>query len=145
MILRIPARARPVVVTVVLGLAAGLAAVLFHLAIHLIFHQGLERLAEASIPTFLIGSFLIVAATSAISGWLLTRFCPDAAGSGIPQLKLAFWKDFGYVPWRVVWVKFIGGALSVGGGSSLGREGPSVQLAGGLTSQLSGFLGTAKN
>ncbi len=45
----------------------------------------------------------------------------------------------------VVWVKFIGGALSVGGGNSLGREGPSVQLAGGLASQLSGFLGTAKN
>ena len=142
---RLPANVRPVVVTVILGLAAGLAAVLFHLTIHLIYQQGLERLTRASLPTFLLGSFLIVTITSAISGWLLTRFCPDAAGSGIPQLKLAFWKDFGYVPWRVVWVKFLGGALSVGGGSSLGREGPSVQLAGGLTSQLSGFLGTAKN
>ncbi len=145
LIQRLPARARPVVVTVVLGLAAGLAAVLFQLAIHVIYQNGLEALTHRSRTYFLIGSFLIVAGTSAISGWLLTRFCPDAAGSGIPQLKLAFWKDFGYVPWRVVWVKFIGGALSVGGGSSLGREGPSVQLAGGLTSQLSGFLGTAKN
>jgi len=142
---RIPANVRPVVVTVILGLAAGLAAVLFHLAIHLIYNQGLERLTHATLPVFLAGSFLIVACTSAIAGWLLTRFCSDAAGSGIPQLKLAFWKDFGYVPWRVVWVKFIGGALSVGGGSSLGREGPSVQLAGGLASHLSGFLGTAKN
>lgn len=86
-------------VTVILGLAAGLAAVLFHLAIHLIYHQGLERLTQASLPTFLIGSFLLVTVTSGISGWLLTRFYPDAAGSGIPQLKLAFWKDFGYVPW----------------------------------------------
>src|SRR5207249_1545042 len=127
LIQRIPVRARPVVVTVMLGLAAGLAAVLFHLAIHAIYQHGLERLMRASLPAFLTGSFLIVASTSAISGWLLTRFCPDAAGSGIPQLKLAFRKDFGYVPWRVVWVKFIGGALSVGGGSSLGREGPSVQ------------------
>ncbi len=136
---------RPVVVTVILGLAAGLAAVLFHMAIHFIYQNGLEALTHRSRTTFLVGSFLIVAGTSAVSGWLLTRFCPDAAGSGIPQLKLAFWKDFGYVPWRVVWVKFIGGALSVGGGSSLGREGPSVQLAGGLTSQLSGYLGSAKN
>lgn len=142
---RIPARARPVVVTVILGLAAGLAACLFHLAIHVIYYQGLERLAHASLLTFLLGSFLIVTITSAISGWLLTRFCSEAAGSGIPQLKLAFWKDFGYVRWRVVWVKFIAGALSVGGGNSLGREGPSVQLAGGLTSQLAGYLGTAKN
>lgn len=142
---RIPARMRPVVVTVVLGLAAGVVAVLFHLAIHFVYLHGLEALTHRSRATFLAGSFLIVAGTAGASGWLLTRFCPDAAGSGIPQLKLAFWKDFGYVPWRVVWVKFLGGALSVGGGSSLGREGPSVQLAGGLASQLAGYLGAAKN
>jgi len=145
LLLRLPARVRPVVLTLILGLAAGLAAVLFHLTIHLIYSQGLERLSHQSLRNFLIGSFLIVAVTSGLSGWLLTRYCIDAAGSGIPQLKLAFWKDFGYVSWRVVWVKFIGGALSVGGGSSLGREGPSVQLAGGLSSQLAGLLGTAKN
>lgn len=145
LIQRLPARVRPVVVTVILGLAAGLAAVLFHLAIYFIYQHGLEALTHRSRPAFLTGSFLIVAGTAAVSGWLLTRFCPEAAGSGIPQVKLAFWKDFGFIPWRVVWVKFLGGALSVGGGSSLGREGPSVQLAGGLASQLSGFLGTAKN
>ena len=82
--------------------------------------------------------------TSLISGLLLGYVAPEAAGSGIPQLKLAFWKDFGYVPWRVAWVKFIAGVLTVGGGSSLGREGPSVQLAGAVTSNLSGLLGTAK-
>lgn len=145
LIQRLPARVRPVVVTLVLGLAAGMSAVLFHLAIHLFYEHGLEALTYRSRATFLIGSFLLLAGTSAIVGWLLSRFCPEAAGSGIPQVKLAFWKDLGYVPWRVVWVKFIGGVLSVGGGSSLGREGPSVQLAGGLASQLSGVLGAAKH
>ncbi len=142
---RLPARVRPVVVTVILGLAAGLSAVLFHFAIHFLYLHGLEELTHRSTAVFLTGSFFLLAGTSAIAGWLLTRFCPEAAGSGIPQVKLAFWRDFGFIPWRVVWVKFIGGALSVGGGSSLGREGPSVQLAGGLASQLSGVLGTAKN
>jgi CIC family chloride channel protein len=142
---RLPARARPVVITACLGLVAGLAAVLFHLAIHVIYQRGIEALSHGTRSNFLLGSFAIVTGTSAIAGWLLTRFCPDAAGSGIPQLKLAFWKDFGFVPWRVVWVKFAGGALSVGGGSSLGREGPSVQLAGGAASQLAGVLGVAKN
>ena len=142
---RLPPRLRPVIVTLILGLAAGGVAVLFHLGIHAVYQAGIERLTEYSTPTFLIGSFLIVATTSALSGWLLTRFCPDAAGSGIPQLKLAYWKDFGVVPWRVVWVKFVAGVLSVGGGSSLGREGPSVQLAGGLASHLAGLLGVAKN
>ncbi len=145
LIQRLPPRARPWVVAVVLGLAAGLAAVLFHQAIHFVYSQGIERLARLPLPDFLVGSFLILTGTSAVSGWLLTRFCPDAAGSGIPQLKLAFWKDFGVVAWRVVWVKFIAGTLSVGGGSSLGREGPSVQLAGGLASNLAGWLGTARN
>ncbi|MBI2515325.1 MAG: chloride channel protein [Opitutae bacterium] len=145
LIQRIPARVRPVVVTVILGLAAGFAAVLFQLSIHAVYRYGLEALTHASRLAFLLGSFFVVAATSAVSGWLLTRFSPEAAGSGIPQLKLAFWKDFGVVPWRVVWVKFLGGTLSVGGGASLGREGPSVQLAGGLASHLAGFLGTAKN
>jgi CIC family chloride channel protein len=145
LIQRLPARLRPVVVTIILGLAAGLAAVLFHLAIHFIYRHGLEALMQRSRPVFLVGSFFLLAGTSAFAGWLLTRFCPEAAGSGIPQVKLAFWRDFGFIPWRVVWVKFLGGALSVGGGSSLGREGPSVQLAGGLSSQLAGLLGHAKN
>src|SRR5688572_18966094 len=144
LIQHLPARVRPIVVTVILGVTAGLAAVLFHLAIHFVYRHGLEELMHRSRGVFLVGSFLLLAGTSALTGWLLTRFCPEAAGSGIPQVKLAFWRDFGYIPWRVVWVKFLGGALSVGGGSSLGREGPSVQLAGGLSSQLSGFLGTPK-
>ena len=83
-------------------------------------------------------------ATSLGVGVLLNVFCPIAAGSGIPQLKLAFWKDFGTVPWRVAWVKFIAGILSIGGGCSLGREGPSVQLAGAVASNLAGLAGEAK-
>ena len=142
---KLPPQARAITATVIFGLAAGLAAVAFHLAIHYIYEHGIVALSHGSRLQFLIGSFLIVAMTSGIAGWLLTRFCSDAAGSGIPQVKLAFWKDFGVIPWRVVWVKFIGGALSVGGGSSLGREGPSVQLASGIASHLSGILGTPKH
>lgn len=42
-------------------------------------------------------------------------------------------------------MKFIAGILTVGGGASLGREGPTVQLAAGLSSQLAGRLGVARN
>ncbi len=41
-------------------------------------------------------------------------------------------------------MKFVAGVLSIGGGCSLGREGPSVQLAGGLGSQLAGLAGESK-
>ena len=92
----------------------------------------------------MIGSFAVIVTTSLLVGYLLTSFCREASGSGIPQLKLAFWKDFGVVSWRVVWVKFLAGMLSIGGGCSLGREGPSVQLAGGLASNMAGVMGEAK-
>ncbi len=142
---RLPVQTRGIVQTVCFGLAAGLIAVAFHLSSHTLVEHGIQRLTHESTEVFLIGSFLIIGGTSAISGWLLSAFCPAAAGSGIPQVKLAFWKDMGEIPFRVVWVKFIAGALSVGGGASLGREGPSVQLASGVSSQLGGFLGMAKH
>lgn len=142
---RLPVKTRGIVQTVCFGLAAGLVAVAFHLSIHTIFEHGIQRLTHESTEVFLVGSFLVIAGTSAIAGWLLSAFCPAAAGSGIPQVKLAFWKDMGEIPFRVVWVKFVAGALSVGGGASLGREGPSVQLASGLSSQLGGFLGMPKH
>lgn len=142
---RLPPRTRTIAATAIFGLAAGLIAVGFHVAIHAFYEHGIVALSHGSRTRFLVGSFLSVAVSSGIAGWLLTRFCADAAGSGIPQVKLAFWKDFGVIPWRVVWVKFVGGALSVGGGSSLGREGPSVQLASGLASNLSSVLGTPKH
>jgi CIC family chloride channel protein len=142
---RLPKQTRGIVQTVCFGLAAGGAAVLFHLAIHAVFEHGIQRLTRESTEVFLVGSFLLIAVTASISGWLLTRFCPEAAGSGIPQVKLAFWKDMGDIPFRVVWVKFVAGVLSVGGGASLGREGPSVQLASGVSSQLGGVLGLPKH
>jgi CIC family chloride channel protein len=92
----------------------------------------------------LIGSFAVMIGTALIAGFLLSSFCPDAAGSGIPQAKAAFWKDFGVIPWRTVWVKFIAGVLAIGGGGSLGREGPSIHVASGLASTLAGLTGEAK-
>ncbi len=102
------------------------------------------QLVTQSKGVFLAGTFGVMMTTSLLVGFLLNSFCREASGSGIPQLKLAFWKEFGLVSWRVVWVKFVAGILSVGGGCSLGREGPSVQLAGGLASNLAGIMGEPK-
>ncbi|MGE3310376.1 MAG: chloride channel protein [Limisphaerales bacterium] len=141
---RAPAKWRTVVTHAIYGIAAGAAAVAFHLGIHGFHQNGLVRLAGQSFGVFLVGSFVLIMGTSLAVGWLLNSYCREAAGSGIPQLKLAFWKDFGFVPWRVVWVKFVAGILSVGGGTSLGREGPSVQLGGAIGSNLAGLAGEAK-
>lgn len=146
---KLPGRTRAILLISLFGLAAGLVAVAFHLTIHFIFDQTFVRFQRMSVNAgshtpFLIWSFVTIMATSLAVGYLLNSYCAAAKGSGIPQLKLAFWKDSGYIPWRVVWVKFIAGALSVGGGCSLGREGPSVHIAGGLASNLAGAMGKAR-
>ncbi|HUJ43347.1 MAG TPA: chloride channel protein [Opitutaceae bacterium] len=142
---RLPSQTRGIVKTAAYGLAGGGIATAFHVGIGLFFDHTIRALEATSIGWFLAGSFVTVAGTSAISGWLLNAYCPQAAGSGIPQVKVAFWKDMGFIPWRVVWVKFVGGLLSIGGGASLGREGPSVQLAAGLSSGLAGSFGEPKH
>ena len=141
---RLPSRWRAVLTTCVYGLGAGAAAVAFQLGMNWFYQLGLVRLSHKSQPVFFIGSFALLVGSSLVVGWLLNSFCRDAAGSGIPQFKIAFWKDFGLVPSRVLWVKFLAGILIIGGGSSLGREGPSVQLAGAVGSNLAALAGEAK-
>jgi len=141
---KLPPRARAIALTSLVGLAAGVGAVAFQLAINRVYSGTLLALAGHSLGVFIVGSFAVIVGSAMISGRLMTSYCREAAGSGIPQLKLAYWKDFGLVPWRAVWVKFCAGALAIGGGSSLGREGPSVYLAGGLASNLAGWLGEPK-
>jgi len=143
-LLRLPERSRQVALIALCGLLAGLAAVAFQQTISWLTELGIERLARQHFAVFAASTFGLIVVTTFIAGWLLSRFCPQAAGSGIPQLKIAYWKDFGNVPWSAVWVKFIAGSLTIAGGSSLGREGPSVHLAGGLTSNAAGWLGVPK-
>ena len=140
----LPTRSRNILSTCIYGVGAGGSAVAFQLGINWVYQNGIQRLSHESLAMFLFGSLAIMVGTSLTVGWLLSSFCREAAGSGVPQLKLAFWKDFGSVPSQVIWVKFVAGILSVGGGSSLGREGPSVQLAGAVGSNLAAWSGEAK-
>ena len=141
---RLPRQTRAIVQTCIFGLAAGGASVAFQKGMNWLYSVGLVALSRETKATFYLGSLAIIVVSSLLVGWLLNAFCPEAAGSGIPQVKLAFWKDFGLIPTRVAWVKFVAGVVSVGGGSSLGREEPSVQLAAAVSSNLAGVTGEAK-
>ncbi|MBI1176630.1 CBS domain-containing protein [bacterium] len=141
---RLPKQTRAIIATCLFGLVAGSAAVLFQYTVQEIFAYTYARFQHETTTRFMIESFIMIMVCSLIVGWLLNSFCKSASGSGIPQLKLAYWKEFGYVPFRVVWVKYVAGALSLGGGCSLGREGPSVQLAGGVASHVAGWTGESK-
>jgi CIC family chloride channel protein len=113
---KLPKNTRQIILTCLFGASAGLTGVLFHRAIHWLFELGFVRTAVTTGTDFIWISLLIILSTSLASGYLLYQFCPQAGGSGIPQLKLSYWKDFGDIPFRVAWVKFVAGSwLSEGG------------------------------
>ncbi|MDQ6622408.1 MAG: chloride channel protein [Verrucomicrobiota bacterium] len=141
---RVHNTARPILGTCIYGLVASISAVGFQLAINYVYDWAYKAPAHTSTTRFLVISFAVIVSTSLITGWLLTSFAPSAAGSGIPQVKLNFWKEFGRAPKRIALVKFVAGVLCIGGGQSLGREGPTVQIGSNLSSTISGWLGVTK-
>src|SRR5882672_8679735 len=67
----------------------------------------------------------------------------NARGSGIPQVKVAFATGGGRLRLRDSIGKFLIGALQIGSGSSLGREGPTVQICAGIASRLGRWAGVS--
>ena len=67
---------------------------------------------------------------AALSVVLVHRFAPEAAGSGIPHLEAVLHRYREFRWQRILPVKFFGGALALGAGLALGREGPTVQMGG---------------
>lgn len=110
--------------------------------VNLVYSRTFLRFAQGSTLTFVISSLVTVVATSLLVGALLHALTPDAAGSGIPQVKTAYWKELGNIQFKPVLVKFAAGILSIGGGNSLGREGPSVFIGSGVAANAAGAFGT---
>jgi chloride channel protein, CIC family len=80
-----------------------------------------------------------------ISGYLLSRYFPNARGSGIPQAKFALFIREGYISLRTVIGKFLCCSMSLASGIALGREGPSVQIGAGIASVLARHFGLSKS
>jgi CIC family chloride channel protein len=128
--------------TATLSLLAGLSAVLFLFMTNFLFKKTYIAFAGRSPLYFVLASFLVILSTSAMVGFLLNVFSPEAAGSGIPQVKSSYWKELGNMKIKSVLVKFVAGILSIGGGNSLGREGPSVFIGSGVAANAEGIFGT---
>jgi len=80
-------------------------------------------------------------AGSALMGYLLYRFFPDARGSGVPQTKAALYARSGRISLGTVFGKFFCTSTTLATGIPLGREGPAVQVGAGLASVLGRKLG----
>jgi CIC family chloride channel protein len=140
---RVHGKARPLLGTFLYGLVASLAAVAFQSAISWLYAFFFQRPAAIGGGHFLVISFATLLVSSLVVG-VAMHIAPSAAGSGIPEVKLNFWKEFGASPRRIAVIKFVAGVIGIGGGQSLGREGPTVQIGSNLASNLAGLLGVSK-
>ena len=141
---RVPENTRGIFYTLLFAAGAAGAAVAFLWLTNLLFQVTIVRLSMEPALVFIIGSLIVISVTSVGAGLLMQKFSPKSAGSGVPELKAAYWKDLGFLQMRSVVVKFIGGILTLGGGTSLGREGPSVFVGGGIASNISAAMGVPK-
>jgi CIC family chloride channel protein len=99
-------------------------------------HQASQHLA------FLGIWFVVIAPVVAglLYGPLVQRFAPEACGHGVPEVMLAVAENGGRIRPRVSLVKALASALCIGGGGSVGREGPIAQIGSALASTLGQFV-----
>ncbi|MDR1817579.1 MAG: chloride channel protein, partial [Puniceicoccales bacterium] len=116
----------------------------FHNVVAFLRHWTIEVPATLGFWEFAGISCASVTLASLLATFLVRRFAPPAAGGGVLPVKLAFWRDFGDVPLRTGLVKFAASALTLGGGVSLGPEGPVVQVGASAMSAGAGALGVAR-
>lgn len=93
------------------------------------------------------GVLLWIPAWAAAIVWVTRRFAPTTAGSGIPQVIAALDPAVGenqrayFVSLRLTVAKMVLGSASFLAGMSVGREGPSVQIAAGVMQHARRWLG----
>jgi len=129
-------RQRLLVVTILAGGICGLAAVAFHTSIMGLEALMINRANNAPGHSWIWWTILSPTLGGLVAGVGLTYFAPAAAGSGIPQVKVAYTLRAGLVTVRETIGKFILCAFQIGSGASLGLEGPTVQVCAGVSSML---------
>jgi len=117
--------------TIAIGGVCGLVAVAFHQSIRWVEQLTIERAfgAPGDAWIFLV---ILVPSTGALVAGVMLYYVPGARGSGVPQVKVAYASTASKLRLRDSIGKFVIGALQIGTGSSLGREGPTVQICSGV-------------
>jgi chloride channel protein, CIC family len=135
---------------IVIGVVAGAGAVVFYLALRYTGHFLLGYVAGYHLPTPLVeggspGSPhyprpwalpMVTTAGALVAAVLVAKFAPEASGHGTDSAIEAIHTDPRHIRTRVVLVKLITSALTIGSGGSAGREGPTAQISAGFASLL---------
>lgn len=92
--------------------------------------------------------FIIAPISFVLSWWLVKEFAPNAKGSGIPQVmaavELANPKEHkkirSLLSLKIIFFKIISSVILVIGGGAVGREGPTIQIAGSVFRKVNEYL-----
>lgn len=117
-----------------IGLSAGASAVVIARGVEWLGALRLH-LAEGANPYVILPLF--GAAGGMVAG-ACVMICPDASGSGIPQVKAALLGAHSKtaLTMRTAFIKLIGGIVAVGSGLLTGREGPTVHVGAAISNEL---------
>ncbi|HUB28453.1 MAG TPA: chloride channel protein [Terracidiphilus sp.] len=133
-------RQRLLALTILAGGLCGLAACAFHISVAVIEGLLIDRAASGHATpgnhAWIVWTILSPALGGLVCGVGLYFFAPAAAGSGIPQVKVAFARRSGFVAARDTIGKFVLCAMQIGSGGSLGVEGPTVHICAGVSNLL---------
>ena len=129
-------RQRLPVITILAGGLCGVAAVAFHISVSHAEALFIERAGALPGNLWIWGTILTPAIGGLVAGIGLYYFVPAAAGSGIPQVKVAYMTRTGYVSIKETVGKFVLCVIQLGVGASLGVEGPTVQICSGVSNAI---------
>jgi len=125
-----------ILLAVAVGLLTGLGSVAFIRLLRLVTDMarlGFGGLFELFGPASLT---LVPALGGLVAGPLIYYFAREARGHGVPEVMTSLAVNSGRIRKRVVFVKVIASAFTIGFGGSAGREGPMVQIGSALGSTL---------
>ena len=126
----------------VIGVGGGYGAVGFRRLIDFVNWIAVQVLGGA-LKTHLGPAFVIVPLVlgGALVAWFVARFAPEAKGHGVPEVMASVALSGGIMRPRVILVKSLASAISIGVGGSCGREGPIVQIGSAIGSVIGQWLG----
>ncbi len=132
----------------VVGVAGGFGAIVFRKLIAFFTESGwgtFTGLRDTELLTMALAAplwvkILVPAAGGLVVGFLVYLFAQEAKGHGVPEVMEAVALRDGRMRTRLIVVKTLASAISIGTGGSVGREGPIVQIGSAIGSSLGQLL-----
>ena len=119
-----------ILAAVIIGVATGYISIGFRILIDLfrtiLWGQGPFIDVIRSSPLYL--KIAIPAIVGIIVAFIVSRSAKEAKGHGVPEVIDAVATKNGFIRMRIVMVKAVVSALSIGSGAAVGREGPIIQI-----------------